>query len=146
MNGGDCCLITGEIIELRPENLNKCFSFWDFGKDEIKKKRITGEINANIRTMFVYVVNEEYVAGFSIKPINEIQVYLAYLVVREDLRNQGIGSLLIDYTVTYAKKNKIKEISIQVDVDNINAKRLYERKGFVPCQEDNERIRLLKAL
>jgi ribosomal protein S18 acetylase RimI-like enzyme len=66
--------------------------------------------------------------------------------VREDLRNQGIGSLLIDYAVNYAKKNRFKEISIQVDVDNINAKRLYERKGFIPCQEDNQRIRLLKVL
>jgi len=139
-------LLTGEIVKLRPENLNKCFSFWDFEKDEVKKKRIVDEINANIRMMFVYAVNDEYVAGFSLKPINEIQIYFAYLVVREDMRNQGIGSLLIDYAVTYAKQNKYKEISLKVDVDNINAKRLYERKGFIPSQKNDEKILMIREL
>lgn len=80
--------------------------------------------------MFVYAINDEYVAGFSFKPINERQIYLAYLVVRRDLRNKGIGSLLMDYAVTYAKKNKFKEITLKVDVENIEAKRLYIKKGL----------------
>ena len=113
---------------------------------KLRKKRIVDEINANIRMMFVYAVNDEYVAGFSLKPINEIQIYFAYLVVREDMRNQGIGSLLIDYAVTYAKQNKYKEISLKVDVDNINAKRLYERKGFIPSQKNDEKILMIREL
>lgn len=96
--------------------------------------------------MFIYVLGGEYVAGFSIKAINEIRAYLAYLVVRENFRNQGIGNLLIDYAIDYSKKKQFREILTQVDVCNINAKRLYEKKGFIPIQEDNQIIKLLKTL
>jgi ribosomal protein S18 acetylase RimI-like enzyme len=126
-----------EIVQVTSKNLDKCFAFWDFEHDTIKKARIIEELESEKRMMFACIKDDNYIAGFSLKFISNSRAYLAYLVVKNEYRNKGIGSLCIDYAIEYAKKHRSKEIFIKVDNENIHAKRLYERKGFL-CVDESE--------
>jgi len=41
-----------------------------------------------------------------------------------------IGGIIIDYLIDYAKRLNYEEMSIGVDIDNLIARHLYEKKGF----------------
>ena len=58
------------------------------------------------------------------------RIYLSRLVVKEDYRNEGIGSIMIDFLINKAVEMRYEEISIGVEKKNTGALRLYKRKGF----------------
>jgi len=55
---------------------------------------------------------------------------LAKGIVKAEYRNRGIGGILADYLIDYAKQPGYEEISVGVDLDNLVARHLYEKKGF----------------
>lgn len=62
-------------------------------------------------------------------------------------RNQGIGHILLDYLIEEAKSLG----SLGVDIDNLRARHLYEKKGFTNLllegkDEYGEFVKLLKYL
>ena len=57
-------------------------------------------------------------------------VYLQDLCVRENMRNNGIGSVLIRAAKDYGKEHKVDFIRTQVFPGNVNGMRFYERNGF----------------
>ncbi|WP_312890818.1 GNAT family N-acetyltransferase [Paenibacillus endophyticus] len=59
------------------------------------------------------------------------RIYLSRMIVKEEHRNLGIGGIIIDYLIDYAKQLGYQEIALGVDTDNLNAKHLYEKKGFI---------------
>jgi|GEM_PF-5587585 len=121
-----------KIIKIYPKDFHKCFSFWDFENDKAKQKKLADEINSDRRKMFAYLLDDEYVGGFSISLKNDANGwFLSYLTIKEELRNKGIGSYIIDYSIDYVKKMGERYIYLRVHRDNISAKRLYERKGFI---------------
>ena len=58
------------------------------------------------------------------------------LVVHEDYRGRGIGSLLIDSIAEYAMQHGCCSVTLEVSRDN-PARQLYSRKGFRNLQEDD---------
>lgn len=58
------------------------------------------------------------------------------LVVHEDYRGRGLGSLLIDGIAAYAAKQGCCSVTLEVSRDN-PARQLYSRKGFRNIQEDD---------
>lgn len=73
------------------------------------------------------------------------------MIVKDEYRNRGIGSSIIDYLIAYAKRLGYEEISLGVDTDNLNARHLYEKKGFTNVifigeDEYSEYVKLLKKL
>ncbi|MCR4788271.1 MAG: GNAT family N-acetyltransferase [Lachnospiraceae bacterium] len=57
-------------------------------------------------------------------------VYLQDLCVREDMRNNGIGSVLIRAAKDYGKEHKADFMRTQVFPGNVDGMRFYERNGF----------------
>ena len=53
------------------------------------------------------------------------------MVVLATSRGQGIGSKLIDYAISEAKKEGSKRITLLTDLENIKAQSFYQKKGFV---------------
>lgn len=53
------------------------------------------------------------------------------LWVDEAHRKQGIGTQLIYHLAQMAKNRRIRTLEIGVDEDNLSARRLYDRLGFV---------------
>lgn len=64
------------------------------------------------------------------------------LWVDEKHRNQGIGTQLIAHLAKMAYHRQITTLEIGVDGDNVSARRLYERLGFVFHRTINHTIYL----
>jgi GNAT superfamily N-acetyltransferase len=53
------------------------------------------------------------------------------MVVLPKFRGEGIGSKLIEYTISQAKKEGCKRITLLTDTENTKAQSFYRTKGFV---------------
>lgn len=56
--------------------------------------------------------------------------WLEDMVVNNAFRSQGIGSVLIDEAIAYARSVGCRRITLLTDGDNIPAHRFYEKFGF----------------
>ena len=77
---------------------------------------------------FVHVMILEQKKVSCLKP--QSVVYMQDLCVREDMRNNGIGSVLIRAAKDYGKEHKVDFRRTQVFPGNIDGMRFYERNGF----------------
>lgn len=136
-----------QIIRLEAVNLHKCFSFWDFERNMEKRKRIENDIVSGKRTMFVYVYAEEYVAGISLSIMKKDTCLISYLAVEEGYRNKGIGTSLIKFVCNYAMNHDSKRVLLEVDFENMGAKKLYQKMGFSEKKISPQgRVRMVKYL
>jgi ribosomal protein S18 acetylase RimI-like enzyme len=62
--------------------------------------------------------------------LNKCDFYLGGVAVDEHFRGQGVGSLILDEGINMAQKRGCKRVVLDVALDNLGAKRLYERTGF----------------
>jgi len=83
---------------------------------------VASNSNGEAVGIMVYLLNGMY-GGFP---------YLELLGVREDVRSQGIGTMLVDYFFDISRKAGFDKCFICVSDFNIRAKKLYESKGFKP--------------
>lgn len=126
-----------KIKKIQISDMRKCFSFWDFENDKEKRNRIEQEIVSGIRTMYAYVLDGEYVAGISMQQLDNDTAYLSYLTVKEDCRNRGIGTEMIKYACKMSKTDGNSYVKLNVDYENFDAKRLYEKLGFAETGINN---------
>jgi GNAT superfamily N-acetyltransferase len=59
------------------------------------------------------------------------------LYVVPELRGRGIGTAVLDLVVTTARARGVELVEINVDDDDIDAKRFYERHGFSAVDPDS---------
>jgi len=110
-----------QIIEITPDELSKCVSFWGDGNDSRLIERNT----------FVYKRGSEYVGGFALFERYEKCGHFSHFFVKSDLRGQGIGSSLLEFAIEHLKKTGMEVMRLHVDKDNLRAIKLYEKYGFV---------------
>jgi diamine N-acetyltransferase len=147
------------IIKLDPKDYEKCGGIWNMNGNPEMTKKWYDEIVAGNRVVFVYTENEEFIGegalvyenGDRDYTIEGQRIYLSRLVVKKEYQNRGIGGILLDYLIETAKRLGYREISVGVDKGNINARRLYEKKGFTTVIFDGrdkygEYVKLLKML
>jgi len=135
-----------KIIVLKPEDYHKCANIWNMDKKPKLAKRFYDELISGNRIIFVYTINGEYLGEGSLviernDPDYSIpgkRICFSRLVVKEEYRNRGVGSALIDHIVKKAVEMGYREISIGVDKKNTGALRLYQRKGFDEIIFDGE--------
>ncbi len=53
------------------------------------------------------------------------------MVVLSKSRSEGVGSKLMDYAISEAKKEGCKRITLLTDIKNTKAQSFYQKKGFV---------------
>lgn len=149
----------GKIIRLLPENYSKCSNIWDMEKNPARTRRWYGELLSGNRLTFVYVEKGEYVGEGSLVlqngdpdyTVENRRIYLSRMIVKEEYRRRGVGGEMIDYLSRYAKELGYAELSLGVDIANVNARRLYEKKGFTELlfegeDEHGKFVKLLKRL
>jgi GNAT superfamily N-acetyltransferase len=56
--------------------------------------------------------------------------HLSVLAVAKDAEGKGVGSLLLDHCVAWAKDRNSDRLTLSALVTNSRARALYERKGF----------------
>lgn len=149
-----------KIIKLESENYFKCSNIWDMDKNPARTKYWYDDMLSGNRIIFVYVEEGEYIGEGSLVlkrdgdpdyTIPNQRIYLSRMIVKAEYRNHGIGGKMIDFLVDYAKKQGYTEMSLGVDIINIGARWLYEKKGFTKIifvgeDSDGKYVKLLKTL
>lgn len=59
------------------------------------------------------------------------EIHILNIAVKPEMRQKGIGRLLMDYLFAYAQETGVDEIYLEVRPSNEAALALYERVGFV---------------
>lgn len=82
----------------------------------------------------VYVgIQEETTFGLLIFYANDKSTKTAYISligVKEEYRHQHLGEWLLEKCISVSKEAGMRQLKLEVDSDNINAKRFYKRNGF----------------
>jgi GNAT superfamily N-acetyltransferase len=66
--------------------------------------------------------------------------------VLEKYQNLGLGSQIMDFLINKAEALEFTEINLTVDKTNLNAIKLYERKGFKLTKDSNQILKYTKKI
>jgi ribosomal protein S18 acetylase RimI-like enzyme len=61
----------------------------------------------------------------------EREAFVAYMAVEPEARNRGIGRALLDAAEAHARDRGLHYVAMMVTDDNLPARTLYERSGFL---------------
>lgn len=106
----------------------ECFSYpWS-------KQSLEEELN-NETSLFLVAKEENEVIGYIGMSIVIDEGYIFNVAVRENHRNKGVATALINELVTYGKKNNFSFITLEVRESNLPAISLYSKFGFIKAGE-----------
>ncbi len=117
------------IIELDSDNkeiiidLEKKFS-------DIFKTKIEDDFNNNPYTKYLVYLKDKEVVGFLNYYLIYDRIEIVNFNVLSNLQNQHIGSSLLERLINLGKENKLKNITLEVCVDNKKAIYIYQKYGF----------------
>ena len=98
---------------------------------EFPNIKVLDDFNKNIFSKyFIYKEKSNIIAYINYYDLYE-RFEIANIEVKEEFRNQKIGSKLIEHLLEIAKDKKVENITLEVNVNNIYAIKLYEKYGFV---------------
>ena len=82
------------------------------------------------------LVKNESVIGFTIlRPMSEGCVELKRLYLISSERGCGLGRMLLEFAIQYAKENKVQTIRLETTSKFKEAVSLYQRSGFLVMKE-----------
>ena len=94
------------------------------------KNKIMNDFNQNAFTKYFIYIEKSNIIGV----VNYYDLYdrfeLSYIEVVEEYRNKKIGSLLIENLIKIAEERKVNNITLEVNINNEFAIRLYKKYGF----------------
>lgn len=109
-----------EILE-RVENIFPTF---------FSKNSIFNDFKQNAFTKYFIYMEKSNIIGI----VNYYDLYerfeISYIEVVEGYRNKKIGSLLLEYLIKKGNEKNIKNITLEVNINNKYAIRLYEKYNF----------------
>jgi len=115
-----------EIIKLKPEDYEKCNNLWNMRKNPQSTKKWFNELVEGNRIVFVYTENGEFLGEGALVLRNDDpdytipnkRAYISRMIVKKEHRNRGIGSIILDYLVDYAKHDEVKYVGVnQIEVE-----------------------------
>lgn len=94
------------------------------------KEQIENNFKNNVFTRYFIYLEKNNIIGF----INYYDLYdryeIANIYVKEENRNQKIGSKLLEKVIKLGEQQQIKNITLEVKKDNVYAIKLYEKNEF----------------
>lgn len=104
---------------------------YDF--DRTERENIRQRLGMN-NTMLAVVVASEDDRIVGVVDVEERAwnntAWIWNLMLDKDVRGQGLGRKLIDYTVKWARQRKLRAIMLETQTNNVPACRFYARMGF----------------
>lgn len=103
-------------------SLNNFDDFWTIGvfKEELN----------NTNTHYIIAIDDNNIVGFGGISVVLDESTLNNIAVRIDKRNQGIASQILEELINLSKKLNCSFITLEVNVTNSAAIKLYEKFGF----------------
>ena len=99
--------------------------FDDFWNYNILKKELECS-----NSHFIIVKNNNEIVGFAGLKVIVDEADIMNIVVKKTFRHNGIGSILLENLISYAKDNNLKTITLEVNEHNLSAIRLYDKFNF----------------
>lgn len=112
-----------DLISIKDILTTEFDDFWNY---EILKS----ELESTNSYFFVAKNISGEIVGFAGIKIILDEADIMNIVIKKDFRNNGIGSLLLDYLISYSKSINLKTITLEVNEINIPAIKLYEKFDF----------------
>ena len=79
---------------------------------------------------FIVAKNSNEIVGFAGLKVIVDEADIMNIVVKKSFRHNGIGSILLEYLISYAKDKNLKTITLEVNEHNLSAIRLYDKFNF----------------
>ncbi len=99
-------------------------------ESSFKCKNIADDFNKNIFTKYFILKEKSNIIGY----VNYYDLYdrfeLAFIEVKEEYRNKKYGSFMLENLIKIGSEKKIENITLEVNVNNINAIKLYKKYDF----------------
>lgn len=109
-------------LEIIKNNLNEFDDFWNYNI-------LKSEIESENSVIFV-AKKDDKIVGFAGIKIGPFEIDIMNIVVRKDMRNNKIGTCLMEKIIDFFKESDKEEITLEVNEKNIPAIKLYEKYGF----------------
>lgn len=84
----------------------------------------------NDGAIFKLAIENDKIVGFTEYKLEDNRVFLSKLYVRKDKRHLGIGKIMVNDCIAYAKQNGINKIYLTVNKGNTPSINIYEHLGF----------------
>ncbi len=118
------------IVELNDKNIDLIEDLEKIFSDYFKNNGIKKDFMQNIFSKYFIYMEKSNIIGF----VNYYDLYerfeIAYIEVKDDFRNQKVGSKLMDHLIELGKNKNITNITLEVNVENKYAIKLYEKYNF----------------
>ncbi|SDC83969.1 Acetyltransferase (GNAT) family protein [Terribacillus halophilus] len=75
-------------------------------------------------------VGPKLIGVIILMPTRPETLEIVNIAVKEDFRGEGIGRILIEYALEYARENKMKTVEIGTGSTSVGALYLYQKCGF----------------
>ena len=79
---------------------------------------------------FIIAKDNDEIIGFAGLKVIVDEADIMNIVVKKDHRNNGVGSILLENLISYAKLLNLKTITLEVNENNLSAIKLYDKFNF----------------
>jgi len=87
------------------------------------------DINDPFKKYIGYEINGEIISFLNYSLIYD-RIEIEYIYIKDEYRNQGIASILLNYLVELGQKIDCLNITLEVRLSNESAIKFYEKNGF----------------
>lgn len=98
-------------------------NFWSFDV-------LAEELECKNSYVIVAKNNENDIVGFAGLKIILDEADIMNIVVKKAFRHNGIGSILLENLISYSKNLNLKNITLEVNENNLSAIKLYDKFDF----------------
>lgn len=95
------------------------------------KKDISEYLENGLWQFFVATENGQVLGYISFRLVFD-ECHICNVATATEARRRGVGSLLVDYLITYAKGQGVSKYFLEVRESNLPAIELYKKFGFAP--------------
>ena len=111
-----------DLNKISPVLLTEFDDFWNYN---IFKSELENE-----NSKYVVAKNNDEIVGFAGIWISIDEAHVTNIVTKKDLRKNGIGSTLLEELINLSKNLNLVSITLEVNENNLDAIKLYEKFGF----------------
>lgn len=79
---------------------------------------------------FIVAKNNNEIVGFAGLKVILDEADIMNIVVKKSFRHNGIGSILLENLISYARTLKLKTVTLEVNEHNLSAIKLYDKFNF----------------
>ncbi len=94
------------------------------------EKMLEEEYNNSISSGFIAKNEKDKIVGFAFLWEPPYEIHISNIVVKKNMRNNKIGSKILEKLIDISKQKNKKELTLEVNVNNNYAIKLYEKYNF----------------